>query len=106
LIWAGLRRKLLDFIGFFLGGLMGLGAACGALASLYASVDARRVKIATLRAIGFGALPVVSSVLAEGLVLAIPAALLGAGIDWYLFNKHVVVAAPITFPMASRRTWS
>ncbi|HEY6455553.1 MAG TPA: ABC transporter permease [Steroidobacteraceae bacterium] len=94
------RRKLLDFISFFLGGLMGLGAACGALASLYASVDARKLEIATLRAIGFGALPVVSSVLAEGLVLAIPAALLGAGIDWYLFNKHVVVAAQITFPMA------
>ena len=59
------RRKLLDFISFFLGGLMGLGAACGALASLYASVDARMVEIATLRAIGFGGLPVVSSVLAR-----------------------------------------
>jgi putative ABC transport system permease protein len=94
------RRKLLDFISFFLGGLMGLGAACGALASLYASVDARKVEIATLRAIGFGGLPVVGSVLMEGLVLAIPAALIGAGIDWYLFNKHVVVAAQITFPMA------
>jgi putative ABC transport system permease protein len=94
------RRKLLDFISFFLGGLMGLGAGCGALASLYASVDARKVEIATLRAIGFGGLPVVSSVLAEGLLLAVPAALLGAGIDWYLFNKHVVVAAGITFPMA------
>ena len=94
------RRKLLDFISFFLGGLMGLGAACGALASLYASVDARKVEIATLRAIGFGGLPVVTSVLAEGLVLAIPAALLGAAIDWYLFNKHIVVAAGITFPMA------
>ena len=94
------RRKLLDFISFFLGGLMGLGAACGALASLYASVDARKVEIATVRAIGFGGLPVVTSVIAEGLLLAIPAALLGAGIDWYLFNKHVVVAAGITFPMA------
>jgi putative ABC transport system permease protein len=94
------RRKLLDFISFFLGGLMGLGAACGALASLYASVDARKMEIATLRAIGFGGLPVVSSVLAEGLVLALPAALVGAAIDWYLFNSHVVVAAGITFPMA------
>jgi putative ABC transport system permease protein len=79
---------------------MGLGAACGALASLYASVDARKVEIATLRAIGFGAVPVLVSVLAEGLLLALPAALVGAGIDWYLFNKHVVVAAQITFPMA------
>jgi putative ABC transport system permease protein len=94
------RRSLLDFISYFLGSLMGLGAACGALASLYASVDARTIEIATLRAIGFGGMPVVVSVLAEGLLLAIPAALLGAGIDWYLFNRHIVMAAQITFPMA------
>ncbi len=94
------RRKLLDFVSYFLGGLMGLGAACGALASLYAAVDARKVEIATLRAIGFGSTPVVVSVLAEGLFLAIPAALIGAAVDFYLFNKHLVVAQSITFPMA------
>jgi putative ABC transport system permease protein len=92
--------QLLDFISYFIGGLMGLGAVCGALASLYAAVDARRVEIATLRAIGFRSMPVVISVLAEGLLLAIPAALLGAGIVWYLFNNHVVVASGITFSMA------
>jgi putative ABC transport system permease protein len=94
------RRQLLDFVSYFLGGLMGLGAACGALASLYAAVDARKVEIATLRAIGFRSTPVVVSVLAEGLLLAIPAALLGAAVDWYLFNKHLVVVQSITFPMA------
>ncbi len=94
------RRDLLDFISYFLGALMALGAACGALASLYATVDARKVEIATLRAIGFSAVPVVVSVLAEGMLLAVPAALVGAGIDWYLFNGHVVVAQAITFPMA------
>jgi len=94
------EQRLLDFISYFLGGLMALGAACGALASLYATVDAREVEIATLRAIGFGAVPVVVSVLVEGLLLAIPAALIGAGIDWYLFNQHIVVAGGITFPMA------
>lgn len=94
------RRQLLDFVSYFLGGLMGLGAACGALASLYAAVDARKVEIATLRAIGFSSTPIVVSVLAEGLLLAVPAALLGAAIDWNLFNKHLVVAQSITFPMA------
>jgi putative ABC transport system permease protein len=92
--------QLLDFISYFIGGLMALGAVCGALASLYAAVDARRVEIATLRAIGFSSMPVVVSVLAEGLLLAIPAALLGAGIVWYLFNNHIVVASGITFSMA------
>ncbi len=70
------QRKLFDFISYFLGGLMGLGAACGALASLYASVDARTFEIGTLRAIGFNAVPVVVSVLVEGMLLAIVAALL------------------------------
>jgi putative ABC transport system permease protein len=94
------QRQLFDFISYFIGGLMALGAVCGALASLYATVDARRVEIATLRAIGFSSIPVLISVLAEGVLLAIPAALLGAAIDWYLFNNHVVVASGITFPMA------
>jgi putative ABC transport system permease protein len=94
------ERRLLDFVSYFLGGLMALGASCGALACLYATVDARKVEIATLRAIGFGATPVVISVLAEGMLLALPAALLGVGIDWYLFNNHLVVAGGITFPMA------
>ncbi len=93
-------RQLLDFVSYFLGSLMGLGAACGALASLYASVDARKVEIATLRALGFRSAPVIFSVLAEGMLLALPAALIGAGVDWYLFNKHIVVANGITFPMA------
>jgi putative ABC transport system permease protein len=92
--------NILDFISYFIGGLMALGAACGALACLYATVDARTVEIATLRAMGFSPFPVVTSVLAEGLLLAFPAALLGAGIDWYLFDAHIVVAAGITFPMA------
>ena len=94
------QRELFDFISYFLGGLMGLGAACGAVACLYASVDARTREIGTLRALGFSTFPVVVSVLAEGMLLAIPAALLGAGVNWYLFNGHVVVAQEITFPMA------
>ncbi|HXS28584.1 MAG TPA: ABC transporter permease [Steroidobacteraceae bacterium] len=94
------QRKLLDFVSYFIGVLMALGATCGALASLYAAVDARKVEIATLRAIGFRAMPIVVSVLVEGMLLAIPAALIGAGIVWFLFDNHMVVAGGITFPMA------
>ncbi len=93
-------KGLLDFISYFVGGLMAMGAACGALSSLYAAVDSRRREIATLRAIGFGSGPVVVSVLAEGMVLAIPAALLGALIAWLLFNGNVVSTVGLTFPLA------
>jgi putative ABC transport system permease protein len=92
-------RGVLDFISYFIASLMGIGAACGALSSLYAAVDARTREIATLRAIGFGSGPVVTSILAEGMALAVPAALLGAGIAWVLFNDNVVVAGGLSFHM-------
>ncbi|HTV51778.1 MAG TPA: ABC transporter permease, partial [Steroidobacteraceae bacterium] len=92
-------RGILDFIAYFIGGLMGLGAACGALSSLYAAVDARTAEIATLRAIGFRGTPIVVSVLAEGMLLALPAALLGAAVAWFLFNGDVVIAGGVSFPM-------
>jgi putative ABC transport system permease protein len=92
-------RGVLDFISYFIASLMAIGAACGALASLYAAVDSRTREIATLRAIGFRSGPVVMSVLAEGMVLAIPSALLGAGIAWFLFNGHVASVNGLSFNM-------
>jgi putative ABC transport system permease protein len=97
-MFTGLKG-ILDFVSYFVGGIMALGAVCGALASLYAAVDARRREIATLRAIGFSSGPVVISVLVESMVLALPAALLGAAIAWYLFNGHVVATLGLTFPL-------
>jgi putative ABC transport system permease protein len=93
-------RSVLDFVSYFIGSLMGLGAVCGALSSLYAAVAARKVEIATLRAIGFGAGPIVGSVLAEGFILAIPPAVIGAAAAWLLFNGNVVDAGGLTFQMS------
>ncbi len=92
-------RGILDFISYFIGSLMGIGAMCGALSSLYAAVAERRVEIATLRAIGFGNGPIMGSVLAEGLILALPPALIGAAVAWALFNGNVVDAGGLTFQM-------
>lgn len=80
---------ILTAIGYFVGVLMAIGAFFGALNTLYAAVSSRSVEIAQLRAIGFGALPVVISVLAEALLLSISGALVGAVIAWLLFNGHV-----------------
>ena len=76
-------------IGYFIGGMMAAGALFGALNSLYASVSARSVEIATLRAIGFGAGSVVMSVLAEALLLSVAGGLLGALCAWLFFNGHI-----------------
>jgi putative ABC transport system permease protein len=79
-----------DLVTTFVGVIMALGALFGALNTMYSAVSARTVEIATLRAIGFGAGGVVSSVLAEALLLSLTGALLGAGIAWLLFNGNTV----------------
>src|SRR5690606_15013901 len=57
-------------IGFFIAGMMALGALFGALNTMYSAVAARTREIATLRALGFGSLPIVISVVIESLVVA------------------------------------
>ena len=66
------------------------GAMFGALNSMYSAVAARSLEIATLRAIGFGGLPVLVSIMLEALLLALLGGLLGAALAWVFFNGHSV----------------
>jgi putative ABC transport system permease protein len=88
---------LFDFVGWFVGGVMAIGAACTALTTLYAAADARSREIATLRAIGFSGGAAAASVLAEGLALAIPAAAIGLAIVAFAFDGRNVATAGVLF---------
>jgi len=66
--------------------LMGLAAVFGALNTMYSAVSARTREIATLRAIGFGAFPVVASVLTEAMLLGAIGGTAGALIAYFGFN--------------------
>jgi putative ABC transport system permease protein len=90
---------LLSFVGYFVGGVMAVGVVFGALNTMYSAVDARKREIATLRALGFGGTAVVVSVLVESMMLAIPGALIGAGVAWLLFNNHDVAMGGLSFAM-------
>ncbi len=70
--------------------IMAIGALFGALNSMYSAVSTRQVEIATLRAIGFGGLPVALSVLAEAMLLALSGGVLGAAMAYGLFNNMSV----------------
>jgi len=70
--------------------IMAIGAMFGALNSMYSAVAARGLEIATLRAIGFGALPVLLSVMIEALLLSLLGGLIGASLAWLFFNGHSV----------------
>jgi putative ABC transport system permease protein len=67
---------------------MGLGAVFGALNTMYSAVSARTREIATLRALGFGNGPVILSVLAESLFLALAGGLLGGILAYLAFNGY------------------
>lgn len=77
-------------IGVFVGGLMGLGAIFGAVNTMYNAVASRIREIATLRALGFGAFAVVTSVLLEALLLGLIGGLIGAALAYVIFNGFQV----------------
>lgn len=80
-------RAMIETLGWFLVVVMGLGAIFAALNTMYAAVASRAREIATLRALGFGAMPVLISVMAEALLLSALGGLIGAAIAYVLFNN-------------------
>lgn len=85
-------NQLITILGYSVATIMGIGALFGALNTMYAAVATRSVEIATLRAIGFGNVPVVVSVILESLVLAASGGILGGAIAYVFFNGYTVSA--------------
>lgn len=77
---------LINYVGYTVALLMGLGAIFGALNTMYSAVSARTREIATLRALGFGAWPVVSSVVTESLLLGLLGGAIGCAVAYLGFN--------------------
>lgn len=81
-------QSIIRTIGFYIAGLMGLGAVFGAVNTMYSAVASRTREIATLRALGFGRMPVVVSVLAEALMLSLVGGAIGGLIAWAAFDGY------------------
>jgi len=84
---------VLSVISKVIGSIMAIGAIFGALNTMYSAVSTRAVEIATLRAIGFGAVPIVVSVLTEAMLLAFAGGIIGAFLGWLFFNGNTVSSA-------------
>jgi len=82
--------KTINVVGNTIAIIMAIGAMFGALNSMYSAVAARSLEIATLRAIGFGGLPIVLSVMIEALALSLLGGIIGASLAWLFFNGHTV----------------
>ncbi len=82
--------RLIRILGITIAAIMAIGAVFGALNTMYAAVATRSREIATLRAIGFRAVPVIVSVLLETMLLALLGGALGAALSWVIFNHYTV----------------
>lgn len=78
--------KVIRIIGITVGAIMAVGAMFGALNTMFAAVATRAREIATLRAIGFGGVPVVVAVMLETMLLALVGGLVGGLLAWLIFN--------------------
>jgi putative ABC transport system permease protein len=81
-------HTIIRSIGFGVALLMGIGAIFGAINTMYTAVASRTREIATLRALGFGALAVVASVLSEALLLSAAGGLVGGAAAYAAFNGY------------------
>lgn len=99
---ASMKRftGMLNFVAYFIGTIMAVAATVGAANSLYAIVDSRRRELATLSALGFTPGPIVTSILAESILLALPGAFIGVGLAWLLFNGFTASPFGFSFQLA------
>ncbi|HEX6572906.1 MAG TPA: ABC transporter permease [Steroidobacteraceae bacterium] len=79
---------LIKYVGTTLAVLMGVGAVFAALNTMYSAVSSRTREIATLRALGFGAAPVVTSVLLEAAVLGLLGGVIGGLLVYVVLNGY------------------
>jgi putative ABC transport system permease protein len=79
---------LIKYVGTTIAVLMGIGAVFAALNTMYSAVSSRTREIATLRALGFGAAPVVTSVLLEAAVLGLLGGVVGGVLVYFGLNGY------------------
>lgn len=83
-------KTFINYLGYTVAVVMGIGAFFAALNCMYAAVATRTVEIGTLRAIGFSGVAVVISVLIEALLLSLLGGLIGAAVAYVFFNGYTV----------------
>jgi putative ABC transport system permease protein len=96
--------KIINNIGLWIGIIMGLAALFAALNTLESAVASRVREIATLRAMGFGAGPVVFSVLIEAMILGAIGGLLG-GLCAFVFLNGIT-SSTLNFASFSQITYA
>ncbi|HEV8336658.1 MAG TPA: ABC transporter permease [Candidatus Polarisedimenticolia bacterium] len=78
--------KPLQFLAYFVGILMAVGASFGAMNTMYAQVSARTREVATLRALGFRRWSILASFILESVLIALIGGAVGAALAVGIVN--------------------
>ena len=78
--------KPLQFLAYFVGILMAVGASFGAMNTMYAQVSARTREVATLRALGFRRWSILASFMIEAVLIALIGGAVGAALAVGIVN--------------------
>jgi putative ABC transport system permease protein len=108
-----MMSALIRSLGFLVAIVMGIGSVFGALNTMYSAVAARAREIATLRALGFGSLSVITAFVFESLLIALVGGIVGclvalpvngigvSTMNWQTFS-HLAFAFRITPALLGR----
>ncbi len=90
-----LLSQILNFIAIFVAGVMAIGAVFGAINTMYAAVASRTSEIAVLLTLGFNRFSVLSSFLAEAIMIALVGGVVGS-----------LIVLPLNGFLTSTTNWS
>ncbi|MBP19923.1 MAG: hypothetical protein CMQ21_13655 [Gammaproteobacteria bacterium] len=93
--------QLIQSVGILIAVIMSVGAIFAALNTMYAAIAARRLEIATLKALGFRPMAIFFTVVLEALTLSLLGGVIGAGTTYLFFNGYRVSTAGGSFMKVS-----
>ena len=101
--------KLVFYLAYLLGGLIGTGAFAGTVHTMQGAVDERRREIAILRALGFDGVAVAVSVVIEAMLIATLGVFFGTALVWlwmdgFLYNALGVFRLTVDLPLLLQAT--
>lgn len=79
-------QQIIAGVGVTVISIMAIGAIFAVLNTMYSAVSVRSVEIATLRSLGFGRFPIVVSVIAESMLLALLGGVVAGLLTYLCFN--------------------
>jgi putative ABC transport system permease protein len=99
-VQARQSSDLIQKLGWPLAIIMAIGALAGALNTMYSSVSARSVEIATLRAIGYGRIAAFAGTLWESMILSVIGGIVGVAAAALIFDGYSASTLGANFTQA------